>query len=81
MSPSVPGQKDHVASGERAGKKGVGRRTEGSVDLHPFLVCEAFDMIEAAASDNANKMLSHAGFIAGKRRLENRKLAATGKNF
>ena len=50
----VARQKNHFAPGELAGEKFIRRRAERRFDLHPFLVGEAFDVIQAAAADDAD---------------------------
>ena len=57
VAASVPGQEDDVASGEFAGEEGVRGWAEGGVELDPFLAGEAFDLVEAAAADDADARL------------------------
>ena len=54
VAASVARQKNHVAPGERAGEKFVRRRAERRFDLHPFLIGKTFDVIQAAAADDAD---------------------------
>jgi len=56
----VSGQKDHVASGQIAREQIVRGRPEWRFDLHPFLVCEAFDVVKSRTTDDSNAMLWHA---------------------
>jgi hypothetical protein len=59
MTAAVARQKNHFAPGQRAGEQGVRRRPERGLDLHPFLVVETFDGIQAAAADDADLVLGH----------------------
>src|SRR5262245_17956821 len=59
MAARVARQEDDVAPGQLAGEQFVGRRTERCSDLHPFLPGEPFDVIEAAASDDADPGYLH----------------------
>ena len=65
MAASVAWKENHVAPGKLAGEQFVRRRAERSFDLDPFLIREALNVIEAAAADDANAMLRHAGFYSG----------------
>src|SRR5437870_5253463 len=60
MAAAVSGQEDHRPSGQLAGQKTVRRRAKWRPDLHPFLAREIFEVIEAAAADDADAMRCHA---------------------
>jgi hypothetical protein len=57
MTAAMTRQKHDVASTEFSGKKIVGWRAEGSINFEPFLIREAFDMIQSAAADDADAMI------------------------
>ena len=52
-------EKDDFASGQSAGEQIIRGRAERRFDRDPFLPGESFDMIEAAASDDANALGLH----------------------
>ncbi len=54
VAASVARQKNHLALGELAGEKRIGWIAERRFDLHPFLAGESFDVIQAAAADDAD---------------------------
>jgi hypothetical protein len=59
VTPPVPGQKNYVASGQFAREQVVRGRPEWRFDLHPFLVCEAFDVVKPRAANDSNAKLWH----------------------
>ena len=59
MPASVPRQKHHLPSRERAGEKIIRRRAEGRFHFHPFLPGEPFDVIKAASANNTDAILFH----------------------
>ena len=62
----VPGQKHDLAPRQLAGEETVRGRAKGRLDLDPLLLGKAFDMIEAAAADDADAMLRHGrGYSSG----------------
>ena len=61
---AVSRQEDHVASRESSGEKFIRRRAERGFHLQPFLVGEAFNVIQAAAADHTKHSFAH-----GKSRL------------
>src|SRR5262249_46498086 len=63
MAAAVAGQEDNVAASELASKKIVRRPAKGSFDLHPFLVGESFEVIKAAAANNADAVDGHGGAL------------------
>lgn len=69
MAASMARKKNNVAAGEFAGEKFVGRSAEGGVDLHPFLVGKTFDVVKAAAANNADARIRHK---AGVKKLNGR---------
>ena len=54
MAASVTREKSDFAPSEFAGEQFIRRRTERRPDLHPFLVRETFDVIQPAATDDAD---------------------------
>ena len=60
VAAAMSGQKNHIASGQPAREQIIRWRTEWCFDLHPFLVCEAFDVVKSRAADDSNAMLRHA---------------------
>jgi hypothetical protein len=54
MAASVPWQEDHFAPGQAAGEKLIRRIPERGFDFDPLLLGEAFDVIKAAAADDAD---------------------------
>src|SRR5258706_186052 len=70
MAASMPGQKHHLASRQLPGQQLIRRRAKGSFDFDPLLLSKAFNMIQAAAADNADARLRHGPLysIASERR-------------
>ncbi len=67
MTAAVAREKDDIAPRETAGEEVVGGRAEGRPDLHPFLLGEALDVIEAAAADDADALVCHKSSCAAGR--------------
>src|SRR6266699_1835430 len=66
MAAAMTRQEDDIAPAQLAGKQIVRRRTKRRFNLHPFLFGEAFNVIQAAAPDDANAVLRHArGYRGG----------------
>ena len=61
VATAVARQEYDVASGELAGEKLVRGGAEGGFDRDPFLAREPFDVVEAAAADDADAILRHGG--------------------
>src|SRR2546421_504534 len=59
MAAAVSGQEDHRPPGQFAGQKTVRSRAKWRADLHPFLAREIFEVIKAAAADDADAMRCH----------------------
>ena len=66
MAATVARQKHHVAPGDLAGEQIVRRAAERRPDLHPFLICETFDVVKSRAADDADFVFCHAGFFTTK---------------
>ena len=64
MAATVAGEKNNLASGEFAGEELVGRRAKGSFHRAPFFAAKALDVVEPAATDDADAMnfISHCLF-------------------
>jgi uroporphyrinogen-III synthase len=54
---SVPGEKNHFASGKPAREQIVRGLAERGFDFHPLLVRETFDAVKSGAADDADAML------------------------
>src|SRR5262249_31239889 len=65
MTPGMTRQEHHLASSQAAGQEIVRRRTKRGFYFDPFLVGEAFDMVEATATDDTDTMFRHAGRYNG----------------
>src|SRR5579862_9619821 len=65
MTAPMTRKKHHFTSLKMTGQKIVGWRAKRGFDLHPFLIGQAFDVIESATADDSNAMLRHGGRYSG----------------
>jgi hypothetical protein len=63
----VARQENDFAAAQDSSQQLIGRIAKGRLDLQPFLIGEAFDVVEAAAADNTDARFFHAGgLVAGR---------------
>src|SRR6478672_3897306 len=60
MSPPMTWQEHDVPTAQPTGQKIIRWLAERRFYFHPFLIGEAFDMIQPAAADNSDAMTRHA---------------------
>jgi hypothetical protein len=56
MAAGVTWKKNNFATGESSREQFIGWWTKGRHELRPVLVCEALDIVEPAAADDADTM-------------------------
>lgn len=64
MTAAMARQENDFASRQFSREKFIGWRTERRLDLDPFLMGKALDMIQATAADNSDSVIRHPAFIA-----------------
>ena len=77
VSATVTRQENNFAPRKFAGEQGIGRIAEWRFDLYPFLIGEAFNVIETATADDADFVLRHGSFLPANPAKHTKKLRQT----